>query len=108
MYELVFNKKTPEKYWELTYAGITAPMPSEKKYMQLFVKLLDGKTKTFETCPDGTIEQFKKLIEASVGMPVEQQRLICAGMQLEDGRTFSDYNIQKESTLHMVLRLRGC
>ena len=74
---------------------------------QIFVKTLTGKTITVDVDPNDTIELLKILIRFKEGIPLFQQNIVFAGRQLEDNRTIRDYNIQKESTVHLILRLRG-
>lgn len=99
------------KFFDLEFLMTKSPSNYNSSFnyssMQIFMKMLDGKTKTFRCFRFTTIETLKLKVQEEEGIPPDEQRLIFNGVQLSNDRTMEDYKIQKESTIHLVLRLLG-
>ncbi|KAI8918414.1 ubiquitin-related domain-containing protein [Powellomyces hirtus] len=120
MYHVHFNAPAPAALWpnhvdESTAASFRSRsiknwwLPDSENGDQIFVRTLTGKTITLRcNLKTTTVYQCKAAVMEKEGIPVDQQRLIFAGRQLEDHRLLADYGMQKESVMHLMLRLPGC
>lgn len=89
------------------FVSILMLVPFKVSAMEIFVKTLTGVNLTIEVNPSDTVEALKLKIQETEGIPTEQQRLMFDGEQLEDGKTLADYNIQQDSNIRLLLKLRG-
>ncbi|XP_062847008.1 polyubiquitin-B-like [Trichomycterus rosablanca] len=104
---MVDDQKTVSDYGLSSGATVMLLISKSPVPFQIFVKNEKGQTKTYMVTGEETVAQMMRNISQNEGVPVDQQRLICEGRQLESNMRLQDYNIEAESTIHMTLRLRG-
>lgn len=80
---------------------------AQNEQMSIFVKSIDGKTRTIQCSRNSTIAEIKRSMQEKEGLNPDEQRLIFAGKNLDDDKTLMDYNITNDTTIHLVLRVRG-
>ncbi|XP_062873824.1 polyubiquitin-like [Trichomycterus rosablanca] len=105
--QLDHDQRTVSDYGLVSGSTVMLLISATSMPFQVFVKNENGQTKTYEVTDEETVDQLMRKVSQIEGVPVDQQRLIFNGQQLQSGRRLQDYNITPESTIHMTLRLRG-